>query len=75
MAYIHQGPELALNKDKTKVVPADSPEAAFVLVATGGTLSDEEAARWGLTDKPAEKARADESEDKAKKGSRQNKGG
>lgn len=71
MAYIHQGPDLALNKDRTKVVPAESVEAAFVLVVNGGSLPDDEAARWGLT---GEKAKAVEPEDKAKKGSRQNKG-
>lgn len=50
MAYIHpkDAVGLCLTADKSEVVQEDSPEAAWVLVAPGGTLSDEEAARWGL---------------------------
>lgn len=77
MAYIH--PKTAagvvyLNADKTKVVE-EGPLAAFVLIGPGGTLSDEEAARYGLGVVAEEKAQpgkrpnkqaAGPSEDKAK---------
>lgn len=33
-----------------EVVPADSPDAAILVVAAGGTITDEEAAKYGLTD-------------------------
>jgi len=33
-----------------EVVPADSPDAATLVVAAGGTITDEEAAKYGLTD-------------------------
>jgi hypothetical protein len=32
------------------IVPEDSPEAATLVVAAGGTITDEEAAKYGLTD-------------------------
>lgn len=40
---------LYVNADKSRVVPGDSPEAAFLLVGEGGQLSDEDAAKYGLT--------------------------
>lgn len=50
---------LHVNADRTKVVPEDSEDAAYILVGEGGELSDEEAAKYGLN-KSARK-----SEDKA----------
>jgi hypothetical protein len=35
------------------VVPEDSPDAAIMVVAAGGTITDEEAAKYGLTDESA----------------------
>lgn len=46
--YIHHGPPVFLNADKSAIVPGDSPRAAWLLVGTGGALSLEEAAQWGL---------------------------
>ena len=48
MPYIHQGPALYLASDQQTIVPADDPRAAFLLIATGGTLPDEVAQRYGL---------------------------
>lgn len=42
--------------DRSRVVDEDDPEAAVLLVAEGGEISDEEAARLGLTGKRAAKA-------------------
>jgi hypothetical protein len=39
---------LYLNRDRTKVVPAGSPEQAHVLVAAGGEIPVAEAERYGL---------------------------
>jgi hypothetical protein len=36
-----------------EVVPADSPDAAILVVAAGGTITDEEAAKYGLTNESA----------------------
>jgi len=41
--------KLFLNADKSAVVDEDSPDAAFVLVGEGGTVSHEDAERYGLT--------------------------
>jgi len=49
--WTNDGPALYLNADKSKVVAADSIEAAFLLVAAGGQLPESEAARWGLSEK------------------------
>lgn len=68
-----------LNADRSKVVDCDSTEATFMLVAEGGEITDEDAARYGLTkktakaaaeaepasDKPEEKARHNAPENKA----------
>jgi len=48
MAYIHQGPDLALDRNQTKIVPADSLDAAWVLVVHGGTAPDEDVKKWKL---------------------------
>lgn len=43
--------ELCVNADKSTVVPCDGPEAAWVLVGPGGTLTDEQAAKYGFAEK------------------------
>lgn len=43
--------------DRSRVVPETNPDAAYLLVAEGGTLPMDEAERYGLTgssDPPAE---------------------
>lgn len=47
--WTNDGPALYLSADKTKVVFADDPEAAFLLVASGAQLPLEEAEKYGLT--------------------------
>lgn len=42
------GKALYVNADKSKVVPEDSPEAAFVLVGENGEVPDAEAKKYGL---------------------------
>lgn len=37
-----------LNTDKSAVVDEDSPDAAFLLVAEGGVVSEEDAKKYGL---------------------------
>lgn len=60
-----------LNADRSKVVEEDSPDAAFLLVAEGSELSDEEAAEYGLkSSRKAEDKQADASEDKSASKSR-----
>ena len=39
---------LFLTADKSRVVGADSPEAAFLLVGRGGTIARSDAERYGL---------------------------
>ena len=39
---------ICLNADKTQIVECGSPEAAFLLVAKGGTISMEDAEKYGL---------------------------
>lgn len=61
---------VCLNADRSKVVPCDSAEAAIQLVAAGGQIPEDEAKRYGLTDKPkaeAEPAQEPEEESKAVK--------
>lgn len=60
--YIHQGPTLCLTADGGVVEEGD-PRARYVLVADGGSLSDEEAEKYGLTGK---KAKAEPPPNKAK---------
>ena len=64
MSYTHEGDEiLYVNKDRDKIVPEDSPEAAYVLVGPGGQVPDEDAARLGLLGKRAQRqAQTDDSE-------------
>jgi hypothetical protein len=67
--YTHEGPALWLAADRTTVVPEGDPRAAFLLVADGSQLSDEDVAKYGVKakkDAPANKAKAGAAEDKSK---------
>ncbi len=61
MPYTHKGDRLWLNADKTKVVKDGDPDAAFLFVVEGDTVSDEDAERYGLNKKSA-RAESDEGE-------------
>ena len=67
--YIHEGPALWLTADKGEVVPDGDPRAAFLLVAEGGSLSDEDVAKYGV------KAKKEAPENKSKAAQAENKGG
>jgi hypothetical protein len=41
---------LFLTADRSRVVRADDPEAAYLFVGAGGSVSDEDAQRYGLKD-------------------------
>jgi hypothetical protein len=40
---------LYVNADKSKVVEEDSPDAAYLLVGKGGTVSDDDAKKYNLS--------------------------
>jgi hypothetical protein len=42
------------------IVSEDSPDAATLVVAAGGTITDEEAAKYGLTDEGGTKRKSDD---------------
>jgi hypothetical protein len=46
--WTNQGDDIYINADKSAVVPGDSTEAAYLLVAKGGQISTEEAQKYGL---------------------------
>ena len=46
--YTHQGPHVYLTADKSAVVAEGDPRAAFLLIAPGQTMSDDDAAIYGL---------------------------
>lgn len=48
MPYIHDGPTLWLTEDQTTIVEDGDPRAAVLLVAHGGTLPDDVAAKYGI---------------------------
>lgn len=50
MGYIHKGKPLYVTADRSEVVEEGDSRAAFLLVADGGSLSEEEAAKYGLGD-------------------------
>lgn len=56
MPYVHDGPPLYLADDQVTIVDAGDPRAAYLLVATGGTLPDDVAKQHGLPRAKAEKA-------------------
>lgn len=55
---------LYLNADRSEIVEEGSPEATFLLVSEGGTVSTEDAKKYGLSAKARDAA--EESEDKPK---------
>lgn len=55
MTYISDK-RLCVNADESKVVDCDSPDAAYLLVGEGGELTDEQAKKYGLSDKGKAKA-------------------
>lgn len=61
MPYVHDGPPLYLADDQATVVEEGDPRAAYLLVATGGTLPDAVAKQHGLprTDEKGAPAKAD----------------
>lgn len=50
--YTHQGSRLYLASDRRTVVPEGDTRAAFLLIAPGQTMSDTEAAAYGLASAP-----------------------
>ena len=70
MPYTHAGPRLWRTADD-QVVQEGDPRAAFLLVAPGQTLSDDEARRYGLS-ADAEKAELPKP-NKARRGGPENK--
>lgn len=46
--WTNTGDDIYLNADKSAIVPSDSPEAAYLLVASGGQIPLEEAQKYGL---------------------------
>jgi hypothetical protein len=46
--WTNHGEAIYVNADKSAIVPGDSPEAAYLLVAEGGTLPLEEAQKYDL---------------------------
>lgn len=67
--YIHDGAPLYLTADKSEAVEEGDERAAFLLVGSGGQLTDEDAERYGL--KGGKRAAAN----KAKAGAPENKAG
>lgn len=71
MVYVSDK-RLHVNADKSKIVDENSEDAAYLLVAAGGELSDEEAAKYGLakSQSKAEQSKAEHApaEDKADHG-------
>lgn len=66
--YIHEGKPLYLTADKSEAVEEGDERAAFLLVGSGGQLTDEDAAKYGLKGKkvaPENKLKVGSSEDKA----------
>lgn len=53
--YTHQGPRLYVAADQQTVVQEGDPRAAFLLIAPGQTMSDADAARYGLAALEGEK--------------------
>lgn len=65
--YIHDGAPLYLTADRSEVVEEGDERAAFLLVGSGGQLTDEEAEKYGL------KGKAKAAENKARAGASENK--
>lgn len=52
--WTNEGPPIYLDATKIRVVEAESPDAAFLLVAEGGQIPMSTAKEYGLTEKPPE---------------------
>jgi hypothetical protein len=48
--WTNDGPSLYLDAKQQAVVKDGDPRASFLLVASGGQLSEDEARKWGLLD-------------------------
>lgn len=69
--WTNDGDDLYVTDDRSEVVSADDPRAAFLLVAKGGQITIEEAQRYGLTGEQSSQAQpeapeAPEADEKAK---------
>lgn len=78
MAYIHpvNAPALYVDTTQSRLVAEDSPDAAYVLVGPGGTLSDALASRYGLSNvsrETTEKQGTGPTENKVKRPPKSNK--
>lgn len=62
--WVNDGPALYLDAKQQEVVAEGDSRAAFLLVAAGGQLSEEEARKWGLL--ADAKAKKDTPDNKAK---------
>lgn len=54
MAMYTSDERLCLDSAKEKIVDCDSAEAAFLLVAEGGQITEDDARKYGLMGKPAQ---------------------
>jgi hypothetical protein len=52
--WTNDGPPIYLDSTKIRVVDAESPDAAFLLVAQGSQIPMSVAKQYGVTDKPPE---------------------
>lgn len=52
MSRVKIGRRLYLTADRSRAVPADDPDARFLLCTEGGEIDRGEAARLGLLDEP-----------------------
>jgi len=73
MMYLHEGENLYLTDDG-EIVKASDPRAATLLIATGCTMPEDEARRYGLVkDRNHEKQSTQQHEDKSLKTTKENK--
>jgi hypothetical protein len=52
--WTNDGPPIYIDSTKIRVVDAESPDAAFLLVAQGGQIPMSVAKQYGVTEKPPE---------------------
>jgi hypothetical protein len=52
--WTNNGPPIYIDSTKIRVVDAESPDAAFLLVAAGSQIPMSVAKQYGVTDKPPE---------------------
>jgi hypothetical protein len=71
--YLHKGENLYLTDDQ-QVVKADDPRAATLLIATGCTMPEDEARRYGLMKDPDQaKQSSGPHDNKSSKATKENK--